>query len=305
MAIRTLGELVSFIQKSDPPTLVVVCANDYHNVAAVKEAVDEQLVKAVLVGNESEIFSLCHDHNIDPGSFKIIDRPQDNEAAMFAIELIRQGRADILMKGLISTDRFMKAVLDKEKGLVEPGKLLTHVTVIENKNYHKLLIVSDVAVLPLPSLNQKILMINYLVNTAYALQIEYPKVAVIAPTEKIIPSIISTTDAASLSEMNMRGEIQGCIVSGPLAVDVALNAEAARIKGINSPVAGDADCLLFPNIDAGNVFYKTNTVLARSETAAILVGARVPAVLSSRGDSILTKLYSIALAALMARKGDN
>ncbi len=299
MTIRRLEELISLAKKNDPLTLIAVGANDLHTITSVKEAIEENLIKAVLVGNETEIISLCHKKNINPEIFRIIHEPDIEKGAMLAVEKIKQGEADILMKGLVTTDQLMKVILDKENGLVDPGKLVTHITVIENRNYHKLLIVSDVAVIPQPSLNQKIVILNYLIKAAHALQIEHPKIAVIAPTEKIIPSIVSTRDALQLSDMNRKGEIKGGIVIGPLALDAALNAEAANIKGINNPVAGDADCLLFPNIDAGNVFYKTNTLLAKSETAALVVGAKVPVVLSSRGDSVKTKLYSIALAVLM------
>lgn len=299
MAIRRLDELLVIVKGNVQRTFVVVCANDAHTLSAVSRAIDEMSILAVLIGNEPEIKSICLDNHINPSKFRIIDRPNDQEAAWLAIEMINRGEGNVLMKGLISTDKLMKALLSKENGLVEPVKLLSHVAVIENKNYHKLMIVGDVAVIPLPDLNQKVMIINYLILIARVLQIENPKVAVIAPTEKVIPSIVSTVDAELIAKMSEIGKIKGCIISGPLALDVALDAETARIKGINSPVAGDADCLLFPNIDAGNVFYKTNTKLAQSEAAAVLVGAKVPVVLSSRGDSIQTKLYSMALAALM------
>jgi phosphotransacetylase len=301
MAIRKLDEILSLVGEKELLTVIVVNANDLHTISAVKAAIERNLIKAILIGDENEINLICYENGADPSVFRIIHQPNSNEAALLAIEKIKNGEADILMKGLISTDQFMKAILNKENGLVDSGQLLTHVTVIENRNYHKLLIVGDVAIIPQPSLEQKITIINYLVKTAHALRIDNPKVAVIAPTEKVIPSIISTTDADLISKMNKNGRIEGCIIEGPLALDVALDNEAAQIKGIDNPVAGDADCLLFPNIDAGNVFYKTNTKLACSETAAILVGAKVPVVLSSRGDSIQTKLYSIALGALMGR----
>jgi len=301
MAIRRLVEILNLVKENKPATLIVVSANDSHTISAVNLAIDEGLIEAVLIGDHAEISSICDENNFDPSRFRIIHQPNDHEAALLAVEMINRGDGDILMKGLISTDQFMKAVLNRENGLTESGKLLTHVAVIENNNYHKLMIVGDVAIIPLPNLYQKTLIINYLVRTATALQIITPKVAIIAPTEKVIPSIVSTTDAEALAKMNSTGEIQGCIIAGPLALDIALDAETAKVKGVNNPVAGDADCLLFPNLDAGNVFYKTNTKLAQSETAAILVGAKVPVVLASRGDSIQTKLYSIALGALMAK----
>ncbi len=218
---------------------------------------------------------------------------------MKGVELVSSGKADIMMKGLLSTDKFMRAILNKEYGLLPPKGVLSHVTVVENQNYHKLLIIGDVAIIPYPDLSQKIVMTGYLIRTAQALGIALPKVALIAATEQVLAAIPACTEAAVISKMAERGQIPGALVDGPMALDVAIDKESAEIKKIASPVAGDADCLLFPNIDAGNVFYKMSARMCRSEQAAIVVGARVPVVLSSRGDSMQTKLYSIALAALL------
>jgi len=301
MAIRKLAELFELLKDKELKTMIVVCANDEHTISAVGQAVEQHLVKAVLIGDESIIMSVCRESGVDNDLFTIINQPVDEIAAHLAVDMIRCGEADILMKGLISTDKFMKAVLNKENGLINQGKVVSHVTIIENENYHKLLIVGDVAVIPLPDLKQKIQIIKYLVEVANRLEISLPKIAVIAPSEQVLPSIISSTEAALLSKMNERGQINGCIVDGPLSLDVAIDNEATIIKGLKSTVAGDADCLLFPNIESGNVFYKVNTKLAHSGLAAIMVGAEVPVVLSSRGDSVEVKLLSIALAALMAQ----
>jgi len=300
MAVKKLTELLDLLKEKEPKTIVVVCANDEHTIAAINEAVVQNLVKGVLIGEESLIISVCHESGIDINRFRIINQPIEELAAQIAVEMINRGEGDILMKGLISTDKFMRAILNKEKGLTDQGKVVSHVTIVENEFYHKLLIVGDVAVIPVPDLNQKVQIIKYLVQVASRLGIDLPKVAVIAPTELVLPSIISTTEGALLAKMNDRGQIQGCIVDGPLALDVAIDPEAASIKGLKSFVAGDADCLLFPNLDSGNIFYKVNTKLTRSESAAIMVGARVPVVLASRGDSSRLKLLSIALAVLMA-----
>lgn len=305
MTIRKLDELIGLAKRKSPRTLIVVGANDWHTISAVDTAMNESLIKAVLIGDQSRINLICQENGIDPSKFKIIDQPDISQAAFLAIEMINSNEGDILMKGLISTDQLMKVILNKEKGLIKSGQLVTHVAVFENINYPKLIIAGDVAIIPQPGLKQKEQIINSLVRIANALQIKNPKVAVIAPTEKIIPSIVSTTDAEMLRKMNKKGEIRGCIVEGPLSLDIALDAETAQIKGVNSLIAGDVDCLLFPNLDAGNVFYKTNTKLAHSETAAILVGAKVPVVLSSRGDSIKTKIYSIALGTLISQNIDN
>lgn len=300
MAVRKLTELFELLKGKEPKTMIVVCADDEHTIAAVNEAVVQNLVKGVLIGDEAGILSLCKVLGIDYHRFRIINQPAEELAATLAVEMINRGEGDILMKGLISTDKFMRAILNKETGLTDPGKVVSHVTIVENENYPKLLIVADVAVIPLPDLSQKIQIIKYLVDVAHQLKIDLPKVAVIAPSERVIPSILSTTEAALLAKMNDRGQIRGCIVDGPLALDVAIDSEAAAIKGLKSPVAGDADCLLFPNLEAGNIFYKVNIKLARSESAAIMVGARIPVVLASRGDSTRVKLFSIVLGALMA-----
>jgi phosphate butyryltransferase len=301
MAISKLSDLFGLLQEKPLKTIIVVCANDEHSVSAVNQAVEKNLVKGVLIGDESLIFSACRETGIDPGRFTIIHQPSEDLAARQAVEIINRGEGDILMKGLIPTDKFMRAILNKERGLTDPGKVVSHVTIVENENYHKLLIVGDVAVIPLPDLNQKIQIISYLTDVAHKIGIALPKIAVIAPSELVLPSIQSSTEAALLAKMGDRGQIKGCIIDGPLALDVAIDSEATIIKGIKSPVAGDADCLLFPNLESGNVFYKVNTKLARSASAAILMGARVPVVLSSRGDSASVKLFSITLGALLAK----
>ena len=301
MAIRNLIELFDLLKEKALKTMIVVCANDEHTISAIGDAVKRNLVKAVLIGDKDIIGSVCHETGININLFTVIHQPNDELAARTAADMINRGEGDIVMKGLIPTDKFMRAVLNKENGITNQGKVVSHVTLVENEYYHKLLIVGDVAIIPLPDLNQKIQIIKYMVEVAKRLGIDLPKIAVIAVSEQVLPSIVSTTDAALLSKMNDRGQIKGCIVDGPLALDVAIDSESAIIKGLISPVAGDADCLLFPNVESGNVFYKVNTKLSRSESAAVMLGARVPVVLASRGDSSRVKLFSIALAALMAK----
>ncbi|MCE1198764.1 MAG: bifunctional enoyl-CoA hydratase/phosphate acetyltransferase [Marinilabiliales bacterium] len=298
--IKKLSDFQEEVLKRRKRTLVVVSANDNHSVSAAYGAVREGLIQAILIGDKAIIEKICREEDFDLSRLVVHHQPDDRAAASLAVEMIRRGDGDILMKGLIPTDKFLKAILDKEKGLLDQGSILSHVTVIENPNYHKLMIVSDVAVLPQPDLGQKVQLIRYMTKVANALGIGLPKVAVIAPSEQLLPQIESSRDAAFLSKMGERGQITGCLIDGPLALDLAIDEEAARIKGIKSAVAGDADCLLFPNLDAGNIFYKTNMKLALAESAAMLVGARVPVVLTSRGDSTQTKLYSIALASLVS-----
>jgi len=300
MQITKLNQLIKEVKNKANKRLVAAFPNDAHSIEAINEAVELGLIDATLVGDEQKIKAVCEKYNYDISKFEIINETVDTKAATKAVELINNGKGDMLMKGLISTDKYMRAILNKEKGLVPPKGILTHITILENPNYHKLLIVSDVAIIPAPDLKQKIAITNYLIKTAKSLNIDKPKVAIIAATEQISLSMPASTDAAILSKMGERGQIKGAIIEGPLALDLAVDKESANLKSLKSEVAGDADCLLFPNIDAGNVFYKTNTKLAKAEVGAIVTGAKVPCILSSRGDSAQTKLYSIALASLVS-----
>jgi phosphate butyryltransferase len=299
--ITKLDQMFDALRGKEKKKIVAVWANDGHTVSAVSDAIDKGIVAGVLVGDKNEIEKTCKHENIDMGKFTIVHADSDVQAANIAVKMIAEKQGDILMKGLISTDKYMRAILNKEVGLLPPKGVLSHVTVIENANYHKLMIVGDVAVLPNPDINQKIAITTYLIQVAKALGIDKPKVAIIGASEQVSASIESSVHATILSKMGERGQIAGAIIEGPLALDLAVDKESAQIKKIDSVVAGDADCMLFPNIEAGNVFYKTNTKLCGAELGALVVGAKVPCVLSSRGDSTLTKLYSIALAALMAK----
>jgi len=300
MEIRKLDQMFDVLATRTKKRLVAAWAIDAHTIMAVAQAVQKGIVEAILVGDEARIKEVCREHNIDSGIFKIEHSENDLAAAARAVELINQGRGDFLMKGLLSTDRYMRAILNKEKGLMNPGAILSHVTVAEPKNYHKLLIFGDVAIIPLPDLAQKVAICNYLIKTAHFLGIENPKVGLLAASEQTLPKIPSCADAAIISKMAQRGQIKGASIEGPLGMDLIIDKESAEIKGMKSEVCGDADCILFPNIESGNTFYKTVVKLLKSELCAIVMGARVPCVLTSRGDSETSKLYSIALAAMLA-----
>jgi phosphate butyryltransferase len=275
---------------------------DGHTVAAAGKAVEAGIVDVTLVGDEAMIAKACNEEGIDVASFTIVQNPDEMSSVAQAVQMVREGQGDFLMKGLCSTDKFLRAILNKETGLLPPKGTLSHCTVLEIPQYHKLLFVGDVAVIPAPDFKQKQVILDYIVRTAKAVGVDKPKVAVIAATEQVLPSQPATIEAAMLAKMADRGQIKGCIVDGPLALDVAIDKESVEIKGLVSPVAGDADCLLFPNIESGNVFYKSNSELVPGvRQAGILVGAKVPCVLSSRADSIDTKLNSIAIAAMSAR----
>jgi len=302
MSITKLDQLIDVVKTKPGKRLVAAYANDAHTIEAVYHAVEAGIVEATLVGDEATIKEVCKSHNFDVSKFRIVQEADEMKAGAVAVALINKGEGDILMKGLLSTDKYMRAILNKENGLMPSAKsILSHVTVIENPLYHKLIICSDVAIIPAPDLNQKIAQTNYLIQTAKALQIEKPKIAIIAATEQMLPGMQACVDAAMIAKMAERGQIKGAYVDGPLSLDTALDKESADIKKLTSPVAGDADCLLFPNIETGNVFYKSNTKLANSELGAMVMGAKVPCILTSRGDSAKSKMYSIALAALAAK----
>ena len=301
MAITKLEQMFEVLKSKTKKRLVAAYANDSHTIEAVSEAVDKGIVDGILVGDESTMKQVCEKLNVEASKFRMVHEPNEAKAATKAVSIVNAGEADILMKGLVSTDKYMRAILNKEDGLMNQGAVLSHVTVIENPNYHKLLVVGDVAIIPLPDFKQKVSITNYLISTAKALGIEKPKVAVISATEQMLAGIPSSVEGAMLAKMADRGQIKDAEIDGPLALDTAIDPESAEIKKLTGSVAGDADCLLFPNIEAGNVFYKTNTKLAGAELGAFVAGARVPCVLSSRGDSSQTKLYSIALAALLAK----
>lgn len=282
--------------------MVAAWGVDTHTIAAASKAIDLGLADVTLVGDEKLIAEACAEEGVDVSKFTVVHNPDEIPSVAQAVKMVREGEGDFLMKGLCSTDKFLRAVLNKETGLLPPKGTLTHCTTLEIPSYHKLLFVGDVAVIPAPDIKQKQIIMECLVRTAKAVGVQTPKVAVLAATEQVLQSQQATIDAAMLAKMADRGQIKGCIADGPLALDVAIDKESVEIKGLVSPVAGDADCLLFPNIESGNVFYKANSKLVPGvKQAGILVGAKVPCVLSSRADSIETKLNSIAIAAMSVK----
>ena len=302
MPITKLEQMFDVLKSKTKKRLVAAYANDSHTIGAVSGAIDKGIVEATLVGDEATIKKVCAEHKIGVKKFKIVQEADEMKATVKAVELINKGEGDVLMKGLVTSDKYMRAILDKEKGLMSgPKAILSHVAVVETPRYPKLLIVSDVAIIPAPDLTQKIAMTNYLIQTAHSLQIDNPKVALLAATEQMMPGMQACVDAAIISKMADRGQIKGAVVDGPLAMDVCIDKESCEIKKLKSPVAGDADCILFPNIESANVFFKTNTKLCGGELGAVVFGAKVPCILTSRGDSEITKLYSIALAASLAK----
>lgn len=298
--ITKLDDLLELVKTKGKKRLVAAYANDSHTIGAVSMAIDKGIIEGTLVGDIETIKKVCAEENIDVNKFELVQEADETKAGVKAVELINEGKGDFLMKGLLSTDKYMRAILNKEKGLM-PGKktdMLTHMAVFEVPAYHKLLVCSDVAIIPAPDMKQKQAILGHLINTAKSMQIEKPKVALLAATEQVSVGMPACVEAAIISKMGDRGMIKGAIIDGPLALDVAIDAESAKTKKVAGEVAGDADCILFPNIESGNVFYKACTKFGGAELACMVVGAKVPCVLTSRGDSVKTKLYSIALAAL-------
>ncbi len=303
--IRSLDQLVAETRQQPSRRVAVAAGHDPHTIQAAARAAAEDIAKVTLVGDRARIESLCREHGLDAGVFTIIDEKNDGKAGAEAVRMVRAGEADVLMKGLIGTEKYMRLILDKDQGLLPPKAVLSHITVLDIPAYQaahgKLLIVSDVAIIPDPDLATKLQIVQYVIDAAHAFGIADPKVALLAATEKVNPKMPACVDAALIAQMNRRGQITGATVDGPLALDVALSPEACEIKGLNSPVGGAADCLVFPDIEAGNIFYKSATVLAGGRLAAAVVGTTAPCVLTSRADSEESKFLSIALGCRLAK----
>jgi phosphate butyryltransferase len=296
--VNKLDELIQLAKKREKKTIAIAAAQDKVVLEAVIQAVDDNIVEAILVGDKTKIEEIAKELNINLDAVKIIDEANVNKAAVKAVDLVRSGEAQFLMKGILGTADLLKAVLNKEAGL-KTSSLLSHVMIYDVPTYHKLLFLTDGGMVPYPELNDKVGIINNAIKIAHALEIEKPKVAPICAVEVVNPSMQATLDAAALSSMNKRGQIKGCIIDGPLALDNAISEEAAHHKGIVSEVAGDSDILLVPNIEAGNFLGKSLTYFAKAESAGVIVGAKCPVVLVSRADSAKSKLYSIALGAVL------
>ncbi|ABV34318.1 bifunctional enoyl-CoA hydratase/phosphate acetyltransferase [Pseudothermotoga lettingae] len=276
--------------------LVVASAADSVVLNAVKLAVEYEIVSPILVGPYEKIKVLSSNIDLDLSKCEVVDSPESDAAAK-AVE-IADKNGELLMKGLVKTGDLMKLVLQDEYRL-KTGSTMTMVSVFDIPSYAKLLAVSDAGMIISPTLEQKVDMINAAVRVMKKFGVEKPKVAVLGAVEIPNLKMSATLDAAILSKMNDRNQIKDCIVDGPFALDNAVSIEAAKHKGVESPVAGDADVLIMPDIEAGNIFYKSMVFLANAKVASVILGARLPIVLTSRADSDETKLYSIALGALL------
>lgn len=296
---KDFNDLLRLAKEKGPKRISVAVAEDHDVLLAIKNAVGEEIVIPTLVGNREKIKQIAMEIDFNIEGIEIIHEADGVQASRIATELVSCGKAQVLMKGLIDTSVIMKQVLDGDIGL-RTGKVISHVAVFDVPTYHKVFIVTDAAMNIAPSLYEKKEIIENAVELALALDISNPKVAVLAAKEKVSTKMEATVHARELSNMNSRGEISNCVVDGPFALDNAINKESAIIKGINSVVAGDADILLAPDIEAGNVLYKSLTFLANAKSAGLIVGTKAPIVLTSRADNDEAKLNSIALGVLMA-----
>lgn len=297
--IHKLSELTEKARSKTKRKIAVAAAEDEAVLKSLKAANNENIVIPVLVGDKYEIEKIAKSIGFDLNDIQIIHNDKGTDvSAQIAVSLVKNGEADILMKGFVSTGSLLKAVLDKENGL-RKGQVLSHVAFFESPYYHKLLCVTDVAMNIAPDFDTKVHILNNAVEACHKIGIMIPKVAVIAAVETVNPKMEATVHAAMLKTMSDRKQLTGCIVDGPLAIDNAINKEAAEHKGIVSKVAGDCDVILVPDINAGNIFYKALNFLGGATTAAVIMGATVPIVLTSRSDSESSKIFSIALAAAM------
>lgn len=294
--MKDFKALVKLAQKKGPKRISVAVAHDEDVLLAIKEAHDLGIIEGILVGDEQLIRELARRIGLSLKRFSIINEHDLIRGSEIAVDEVVKGNAEILMKGLVDTSILLKALLKRQE--LRGETLLSHVAVFEIPTYHKLLLLSDAAMMIAPNVEQKAAIIKNAVAVAHSLSIDEPKVAILSAKEKVYQKMPSTVDAGKLVEMGERGEITGCILGGPFALDNAISKEAAKHKGIEHPVAGDADILIVPQIESGNILYKALNFLSNATSAGLIVGAKVPIVLTSRADQPISKLNSIVLAAL-------
>lgn len=290
------------IARGKKSRVAVAAAEDANTIGAICRAAKDGFVMPILIGSEARIKALLTDHDLAPDAYQVVDIADPESATREAVRMVKSGEADVLMKGLVGTDKFLKEVLNKERGLLPPKAVMSYTCALELPRYHKLLLISDTAVLPYPDLDQKIAMVNYSVKMAHTLGIEKPKVALISATEKVSAGMQNTIDYALISKMAERGQIKGCVVDGPLDVFLACDPASIEIKGVPTPIGGDADILIFPNLETANAFYKGLMLFAGGELAGLIQGTIKPVVVMSRSESENSKYYCIALACLMAEE---
>lgn len=301
MMLQTLEDVLYAAKQWEPCTMAVAAAQDADVLTAVYSAAEQGLIKPLLVGHKEDILRIAQESGLPVKEEEVIHEPDKEAACMKAAALVRDKKADLLMKGMVDTSLMMRAVLSRDNDL-KKSLLISHVGVLEVPGYDRLFYVTDSAMNLAPTLEQKAAILKNAVEVAHALGNEVPKAAVLCAVEKVNPKMPCTLDARALAYENQHGEIQGCLVDGPLALDNAVSLEAAKHKGINGPVAGRADILLAPDIEAGNILNKSMEYFGRAKKAGIMMGAKIPIVLTSRAASPQSKMYSIALGVLIASK---
>ena len=293
-------KLIEGVKNLPMKKISVAAADDDNVLEAIKIAKEQGIAESILVGDEKKIKEIAKTINMDLSQFEVINEPDPATAAKIAVKIVHDGKADMYMKGLISTKDFLRSVLDKEVGL-RTGRVLTHVGVFEVKGVEQLLFLTDQAFIMYPTLEEKVKIIENALDIANACGIKNPKVAPLAAVEVLNPKMPATVDAAELTKMNLEGKIKGCIIDGPLSLDMAISKEAcSHKKGLDRRITGDADILLFPDIHTGNVAYKMLVHTAHFLNGAILSGTSAPVILTSRSDSVATRVNSIALASVLA-----
>lgn len=302
---KSFGDFVEQVTKCEKKTVSVCCAQDDAVLEAVRAAKEKGIVDAILVGDEAKIREIAASINMDLSDYKIINEPDDIQAALKAVELVHNNKADMYMKGLIDTKHFLKSVLDKEVGL-RTGKPLSHVCVFDLPEVDHLLFLTDVAFIPYPTLDDKVNIINNTVEICEACGVKNPKVAPLAAVEVVNPKMPVTVEADELTKMNEAGEIKNCIVDGPLSFDLATCPEAAKHKGAEGrKIVGDADILLFPDIHAGNITYKALVHNTKVVNGNLITGTAAPVILTSRSDTFEVKMNSLVLGAVVAEHMKN
>lgn len=295
-------DIISKVKECGMKTVSVSVAQDTEVLVAVKEAKKRGIANAILVGDEAKIREIAASIDMDLTGFEIIDEPDVIQASLKAVKLAHDGKADMYMKGIIDTKNFLKSVLDKEVGL-RTGGVLSHVCVFEIPGIDQLLFLTDVAFMTYPTLEDKVNIIKNTLPVCKACGVDTPKIAPLAAVEVVNPKMPVTVEAAELTRMCEEGEITGCIIDGPLSLDLAIDPEAAKHKGATDrKIQGDADVLLFPDIHAGNLVYKAIVHMTDMKNGCILTGTKVPVILTSRSDTFETKVNSIALAAVVAEE---
>ncbi len=294
--VKHLDELVEIAKRKKTRKLVLAAAGDEDALLAVQNATTNGIIEPILIGDMQKITAIAKKINFDISKFETYDEVDNGAASLKACIMINEGKAEILMKGAVGTGTLMKAVLNKEHGL-RSGDTLSHIAVFESPHYHKLLGVTDAAMNVAPDLETKIAIIKNAIEVFHKIGCPTPKVAVVGAVESVNPRMESTLHAAALTMMNRRNQIKGCAIDGPLAVDNAVSRRSAELKGVSGDVAGDADIIVAPDIDSGNILYKALNFLGGAVSAAVIMGAKVPIVLTSRSDSDRSKFMSIALAA--------